>query len=492
MIGGIYRVDTATRAVTEWVSVPASLGGGGGVWGWGGTAFSPSQNALFAVTANAFSGGSNTGSAFSESAGYGEHLVELSPALGVISSSHPADITQPEDLDFVGSPVVVDRPGCGELVVAADKNDEVYGWSASDIDDGPLWSLPLQPFDASNPMLSQLAWSPSLDSIYAVPGTQLVRIAISASCTASVVWSRPLGTDTENGSPTIAGNTIWFSVNGKPKLLAYDARSGKVLSTLPLGGTALTAPTVVDGRLVIGTFTGLVEGFSFGAPARTLSSAVAGASASGVSWASTEDAWESRSTGVFSTNNAGRTWQEIYSEPALAVLRLSAEAGVIELGAAPDTCMCTTRALWTDDDGATWRPTAAIGADFTGGGGRLYWWSGGSLFRVVKWPVAATKISSRRVAATDGTIVDVVNIRDGVAAVVERGTKPPQVIVAHGFAGTVSTLPAGGSQAVVRRISVSGSSLLVTGTDYSHPTAAPDPGLEWHSDDSGKTWALAG
>src|SRR5262249_3550406 len=74
LVGGAYRVDLASRAVGEWVSVPASLGGGGGVWGWGGTAYSESRDALFAVTANAFSGGTNVGSAFTESAGYGEHL----------------------------------------------------------------------------------------------------------------------------------------------------------------------------------------------------------------------------------------------------------------------------------------------------------------------------------------------------------------------------------------------------------------------------------
>src|SRR4029077_5604159 len=52
-LGGVYRVDEARRQVSAWISVPTTLGGGGGVWGWGGTAYDPASDALFAVTANA-------------------------------------------------------------------------------------------------------------------------------------------------------------------------------------------------------------------------------------------------------------------------------------------------------------------------------------------------------------------------------------------------------------------------------------------------------
>jgi hypothetical protein len=68
-MGGVYRVDLATHDVTTWFGVPAAEGGGGGVWGWGGTAYSAADDALYAVTANAFAGGSNSGDDFSESAG---------------------------------------------------------------------------------------------------------------------------------------------------------------------------------------------------------------------------------------------------------------------------------------------------------------------------------------------------------------------------------------------------------------------------------------
>ena len=90
---------------------PAHLGGGGGPWGWGGLAFDPALNTLFAVTSGAFDGGTNSGDAFTELAGHGDQLVQLDPDLTVATASHPTDIPDRMDLDFVGSPVVVEPTG---------------------------------------------------------------------------------------------------------------------------------------------------------------------------------------------------------------------------------------------------------------------------------------------------------------------------------------------------------------------------------------------
>ena len=215
--------------------MPASLGGGGGTWGWGGLTYSPVEGDFFTATANAFSGGTNVGAAFSESAGYGEHLVELTPGLTVRAASHPPDLVKPLDLDLTGSPLVVTPKGCGELVVTQDKDDTIYGWRAADIAAGPIWELQLQPYDANNPLLSQLAWSQPLSSLYSATGTHLVRVAIGADCRPTVAWKIPLGTITENGSPTVAGNTVWFAVNktAGTTLNGYDATSGRLVQRLP-------------------------------------------------------------------------------------------------------------------------------------------------------------------------------------------------------------------------------------------------------------------
>ncbi len=121
MVGKIFRVNTRTRDVSHWDVVPQERGGGGGVWGWGGIAYSSARQSLLAVTGNAFRGGSNDGDSFREWEPYGEHLVELSLSLQLRAASHPAGLTAPNDLDFVGSPVVVTRPGCPEQVIALEQ-----------------------------------------------------------------------------------------------------------------------------------------------------------------------------------------------------------------------------------------------------------------------------------------------------------------------------------------------------------------------------------
>jgi hypothetical protein len=495
--GGVYRVDLGSHAVSQWLSVPSSLGGGGGVWGWGGTAFSPSRNALFAVTANALAGGTNTGSAFSESAGYGEDLVELDPSLNVIASSHPTDLTAPQDLDFTGSPIVLDRPGCGELVVAADKDDMLYGWDADDVDSGPIWSLQLEPFDPSDPMLTNLAWAPSLDSVYAVTGTSLDRVKIGPKCDGALAWRSPLGTATENGSPTIAGSTVWLAVNGKLQLEGFDGRTGRRVSSSPLGGTTLVAPTVVDSRLVVGTFTGLVEGFSFG-PTRSLSSATtSAATSSSVSWSSANDAWASRGSGVFATENAGRTWHRIYTQPALAVLRLSPTAGVIDLGASPAACMCDTRKLWTADNGVTWHVTNAIGDDFAGTGSTIYWWQAGKLYVVAPFPPSSPAKPLHPTLADslpDGTIVGASTVSGGMAFLVssrvdgQHWDTDPRVILDTASGVQTVTLPAAPfGQILATSIATDGDDVTVTGENFGTDPVAQ---VTWTSTDDGETWFL--
>jgi hypothetical protein len=488
--GGVYRVDLASRQVSPWISVPSSLGGGGGVWGWGGTAYDPGSDALFAVTANALSGGTNTGSDFSESAGYGEHLVELSPDLSVESADHPPDLTSPLDLDFTGSPVVVARSGCGKLLVGADKDDIVYAWREDDIGAGPLWELPLEAFDQADPMLSQLAWSGALDSIYVVTGTQLVRISVADDCSEKVEWQRPLGTHTENGSPTIAGATVWFAVNGDPQLLGYDARTGDRVFDAPLGGTTLEAPTVVDGRLVVGTFNGIVEGFAFGDPPLS-----AKAPASLPSWAGARDGFQRRVNGVYATENGGHSWHQVYAGPTLVAVRLTKRTGLISVGLDPGRCMCASRQLWTNDAGKTWHETETIGPNFTaGGGGDVYFWSGGTLRRLGSFPrmTASVHLTSHLVTSfTDGTIVDVEPTPTGVAALVSSrvhgqgwDTSPRVVVMTDGVAQTAQ-LPTVRGRVLATSVHVSWPTLTVTGTDF---VADPARQVTWISSDGGLTW----
>lgn len=490
-VGGIHRVDVRTQQVATWLGVPEDEGGGGGVWGWGGAAYSPHDAALFAVTANAFPGGTNSGDNFSESAGYGEHLVELASDLTVEASSHPSDITDGVDLDFVGSPVVFSRAGCGELVVAADKDDQVYAWRANDVTAGPIWQLRLQPYDPENPLLSQLAWSSKLSSLYAVTGTQLVRIAIGPTCSARIAWTRQLGTHTENGSPTIAGKTVWFALNGTPRLVGYDGQSGKRVFSAPLGGETVEAPTVTGNRLVVGTMSGFVEGFSFG---RVVPAAVKAHYTA--TWAGARYGWQTRPTGVYATENGGRSWRLILAGTPLAALRLSRTSGIASIASGPGRCMCATRQFFTTNDGASWHPTSALGSRFTLGGGHVFFWTGGTLRMLAPLTLRSTaRLSSTTVATLgDGTISDVEAIPGGVVALVssrvngEGWDTDPRVVLVHGRTAQTVMLPMERGRILVEKVEVAWPTLTVVGTDY---VANPVRSATWVSDDGGTMWTTA-
>jgi outer membrane protein assembly factor BamB len=258
--GKIVRVEPEGRVTATWIAVPMSLGGGGGVWGWGGIAYSESRKSLFVATGNAFRGGLNIGSAFTEAAAYGERLVELEPRLSVRSASHPTDISAPRDLDFVGSPLVVTRP-CGELVLAANKNGAVYAWRADDVAAGPVWALKL-PAIGSQPLLSQLALAPATGTVVAVSPTRLVRIDIDGACRAVIGWTRKLG-GLPNGSPTLAGTLALVArSDGRPELDAWTLSSGHVRLRARLPHVALVAPAVAGGRAYVGTMRGELVAFA--------------------------------------------------------------------------------------------------------------------------------------------------------------------------------------------------------------------------------------
>jgi hypothetical protein len=78
--------------------------------------------------------------------------------------------------------------------------------------------------------------------------------------------------------------------------------------------------------------------------------------------------------------------------------------------------MCTTRTLWTDDDGLVWRDTDRIGDDFVGSGSDLYWWLGGELHVISDFPPAAggDALEARlAIAVPNGTIVEAIPIAAG-------------------------------------------------------------------------------
>jgi hypothetical protein len=427
------------------------------------------------------------GAQFSEAAGFGESLVALTADLEVVGASHPPSIDLPLDLDFVGSPVVFDRPGCGELVVADDKNAELFGWRTGDLAHGPLWTVPLETFDPSNPLLSQLAYDPARSALYAVTGSQLVRVDIGSDCSARIAWSRPLGTKSLNGSPTVAGGAVWFALSGSPALVAFDPDTGVKLASVPVPGLTVTAPTVLDGRIFVGTFTGQFLGFSSSTAKPALPEGVLGDVPGHTSRLDAKHQWISRDSGVFSTDDGGRHWRRIFSQPAAAVVRTSVSVGIIRVATVSPGCACA-RTFWTKDGGRHWTETRAIGGGIIGRESGLYWIARNrtQIQQVSPWP-PADRIRSRPTLTLDeGEIVELALVPGGVAALVKNpSTGSASVLLVRGDDTEAVKLPAPPGQMISASLTAAGSKLTVHATVF---LDGEQERLSWTSTDDGAGW----
>jgi hypothetical protein len=499
MVGKVFRVEIATRRISRWLAVPPELGGGGGVWGWGGIAYSSQRGSLFVATGNAFRRGKNVGRRFREWAGYGEHLVELSRTLRVRAASHPKNIRQPRDLDFVGSPVVFPHNPCGELVAVLNKNGFVYVWRSSRVRAGPLFSLRLA--RPTSPLLSQAAYSPRTGALYVSTPGRLVRIDVTLRCKPRMTWARRLGNGLFNGSPTIAGDTVWLveNANRGSSLLGFDARTGAKRFRAALAGPAYVAPTVVGERIYIGTFTGGVQGFALASALARPAGSSASALPEYLSFADGLHGWASREEGVFATDDGGRTWRSIYPRSAAVVVRTSSTAGIIVTGDQAAACGCRTVRLWTGDGGATWNRTgAAQGSGLVGSGGTLWWWRGGALFRAVAWPPPpATGLRGQRMARTAGAIVDVKPVPGGVLALASNRLaglgfdQSPRLLLVQADQAQVLRLPRVGGDVIVRSLAVSWPSATVTASDVTAFTRGEQGVVTWSTSDGGRSWTVS-
>lgn len=499
MEGKVFRVGIGSRQVSSWVSVPFRLGGGGGVWGWGGITYSAGRGSLFVATGNAFRGGTNRGKKFREWAGYGEQLVELGPDLAVRAASHPKAVKEPRDLDFVGSPVLVPHPQCGELAGVLNKDGFLYVWRTAKVTAGPVFSLRLAQPTLAAPLLTQAAYSPRTGALYVATPSQLVRVDVDRRCRGRVTWRRPVGNGLVNGSPTVAGDTVWLVENSTDgsALVGVRASTGKPRLRTPLAGPAFVAPTVVGDRLYIGLYTGGVQGFA-------LSSGfgrVVGADESPLpehrSFPDALHGWASRENGVYATEDGGGSWRLLYPRSAIRVARVSSATGMIGLGERVSRCGCRMVRLWTADAGTTWHPTAeAVGNGFVGASGTLWWWRGGRLYRAAAWPPAPAGLRPKHVAHLPGAILDAVAVPGGVVALTTRRVGglgldgSPRLLLVQGNSVRVLHLPRVPGEVLAGSVEAAWPTLVVHARDITAFTRGEEGAVTWRSSDGGRTWSV--
>jgi outer membrane protein assembly factor BamB len=251
-----YAIDTTTRKVQSWTSVPLSLGGGGGMWGWGGLSYDAPSDSLFTATGDAFPVGRNRLPHFTESAAYGEHVVQFDTNLDVEGSHTPIKYHTPHDSDFTGTPIPVRVAGCPPLLVNENKNGNLYVYRIDAVSKGVY-----QRVHVADNLNGQPAWSPATGSIYVVGHIAYARYQLTSGCTFKLVWSFPLPTKSVNGPPLVAGNVVWFGASEDQTQWAVDATTGAVLTKLSTAEATFAPITPVDGRVYIPGFLGLVSAY---------------------------------------------------------------------------------------------------------------------------------------------------------------------------------------------------------------------------------------
>src|SRR5205085_1069982 len=131
--GGVVAVDLRRpKHVLHWLTVPPSLGGGGGIWGWGGVSVEDRSGVVFAATGN-------SSGAASETLGASEAVVALSPKLAAEQVNQP--LMPPfmiGDRDFGTTPVLLNASGCPPQLIALNKDGELLLYDRNRIDAGPV------------------------------------------------------------------------------------------------------------------------------------------------------------------------------------------------------------------------------------------------------------------------------------------------------------------------------------------------------------------
>ncbi len=126
--GRVIRIDLVSHATSEFDTVPTpGDNGGGGIWGWGGISVEGAGN-LWAVSANAAGPDvANDGSFDAES------IIQLSPTLQKLQSSHAPGMPLHGDYGFGSTPALFHPTGCPAMAAAESKNGSVYIWQQAKV-----------------------------------------------------------------------------------------------------------------------------------------------------------------------------------------------------------------------------------------------------------------------------------------------------------------------------------------------------------------------
>ncbi|HEY6235469.1 MAG TPA: hypothetical protein VIW69_10240, partial [Candidatus Elarobacter sp.] len=271
---------------------------GGGVWGWGGVSVDDG-GAVYAGVGNTDTSQGATGpqppfaQTTAENAGYGDHLIKLSPDGGSLLAANDPGYTfgnGTDDVDFEGTPVLFKPVGCTDTLAASHGKDGLLiVYDTANVGAGPIARYRTSPSTSEGVDLSSPAWSPLTGLLYVTVATNaggsidpagiiaLRPTGCNGATAFSVAWHTAFGPDSFTGSnivvrssPTVtAGGVLLVGTPCTPDgsggcqtiigaqfggaLWALDARDGTILNggkPVLLTADHIRAPATVDGKWV--------------------------------------------------------------------------------------------------------------------------------------------------------------------------------------------------------------------------------------------------
>lgn len=252
---GLAEFDQATGAYenTYWTTPAGTVGASI----WSSPAFY--RSSVYVTTGNGVAG----------SDGFSMIKLSRSMSLQALWTVPPAQRLV-SDSDFGGSPGVWTARLGGNLVTlvgACNKNGFFYAFRTSDIAAGPVWQRRIANPSSTGP--GQCDAAPLSDGRHlylATSGTQIKGAAYNGSvlevnpATGAVVWQTGLtgsiiGTPGMDGGGVIAAASYGYTTDDNGVWL-IDAATGKILQTIPYGGSlTFSQPVFADGYLLVASGT---------------------------------------------------------------------------------------------------------------------------------------------------------------------------------------------------------------------------------------------
>jgi outer membrane protein assembly factor BamB len=278
--GRLVAVDVDTHSIVHTFDVVPGPTNMGGIWGFGGASVDPLTGDLWTATGNSWVYDPACG-CIREDIDEGESVVQLSPSLDVLAADRPPGVPgEVEDDDFGSTPLLFQPPGCPPLAAAQAKNGFVYVWRRDSLATGPIWSFRAGPDDLDDPFIGEPSYSPELNELYIADArsydaegtvTHFAAVEAFTPGPGCAFPDGPAWTAGEVGAgakppPLVVGDVVFVAGGNEPGVFALDARSGGVLWSASLGGSAYAPPAFADGQVIAGDLSGTITSFGIGNP----------------------------------------------------------------------------------------------------------------------------------------------------------------------------------------------------------------------------------